>query len=90
MIARTGAVERFTNSAFTALASSTSLVVSTTIAPPSPSIHAELASEKPTATHTPCARSSYSSAAVVDDRARAATDHTDPSHRASQSLSDQN
>src|SRR5207249_2893879 len=33
--------------------SSTSLVVSTTIDPPSPSINTELASEKPTATHTP-------------------------------------
>ena len=53
MMARTGAVESFANSAFTALASSTSLVVSTTIDPPSPSINTELASEKPTATHTP-------------------------------------
>jgi hypothetical protein len=55
MMARTGAVESFANSAFTSLASSTSLVVSTTIDPPSPSINTELASEKPTATHTPLA-----------------------------------
>ncbi len=53
MMARTGAVERFANSARTRLASSTSLVVSTTIDPPWPSIKTELAFEKPTATHTP-------------------------------------
>jgi hypothetical protein len=47
------AVESFANSAFTSLASSRSLVVSTTIDPPSPSINTELAFEKPTATHTP-------------------------------------
>src|SRR6185503_4480065 len=55
MIARTGAVESFANSAFTAVAVATSLVVSTTIDPPSPTINAELASENPTATQTPSA-----------------------------------
>jgi hypothetical protein len=50
MIARTGAVESFANSAFTAPASATSLVVSTMTHPPSPWIRTELASEKPTAT----------------------------------------
>lgn len=49
MIARTGAAESFANST-TALASVTSLVVSTMIDPPSPWIRTELASEKPTAT----------------------------------------
>ena len=50
MMARTGALEIFENSAFTALASFTSLVVSTMISPPSPWIKIELASENPTAT----------------------------------------
>ena len=55
MMARTGAEESLTNSALTRVASSTSLVVSTTIDPPSPAMRIELESEKPTATQTPSA-----------------------------------
>ena len=45
MMARTGALEIFANSAFTACASSTLLVVSTMMVPPSPTIRVTLAIE---------------------------------------------
>jgi hypothetical protein len=49
-MARTGNGESFANSTFTAAASSSLVVVSTTIDPPWPTIKVTLAIESPTAT----------------------------------------